>query len=127
MRSAVRFVASIALCSTMVSAARAQLVRQYAGVSIHKSPSQIGYAYVEQLKSLRRRMLLQQQADGGTLTAEHHAMLQAALDGINASHERTLANNNPLTADADGNPNRSVDIHKNWTYATPVLTGVVPD
>ncbi len=58
--------------------------------------------FTKDLEALRRDGLAQQAIDGGTLTPEHRAELQARLDRINAAYESRARRRDGLSLNADG-------------------------
>ena len=57
-----------------------------------------------QLAEVRKDALAQRATDGGTLTDQHRAALQARIDRLYASYRKKLRDNDPLSVGADGSP-----------------------
>jgi hypothetical protein len=55
--------------------------------------------FLDQLKTFRQEGLILRQSDGGTLTPEHRAQLQARLDRLNADHCRNVTKHDPCALD----------------------------
>lgn len=103
-------------------AAQAGPVYSTAGTVVRAYPDQIAYSYRRALTALRTDALRQQQRDGGTLSADSRATIQARLERINARYVRTLRNNNPLSLDATGRPG-GIEPTSDWTRADLFTTG----
>jgi hypothetical protein len=58
--------------------------------------------FMRDMEALRKEGLAQQALDGGTLTPEHRAELQARLDRINAVYQARTSRPDGLTLNADG-------------------------
>jgi 4-aminobutyrate aminotransferase-like enzyme len=58
--------------------------------------------FTRDMDVLRRDGLAQQVRDGGTLTPEHRAELQARLDEINAAYRKSIRDNDVSSVNADG-------------------------
>lgn len=87
-----------------------------------RAPDVINVAHLQTMQGLWRESEQRRQLDGGTLTPEHQAMFQRRLDRANDQYRRQLANNNPLTVDADGHPN-SVNPNTDWTWSDLARVG----
>ncbi|MEH3121819.1 MAG: hypothetical protein PGN16_07535 [Sphingomonas phyllosphaerae] len=102
--------------------AQAGPVYSAAGTVVRALPDQIAFTYRQDLLALRKVALLQQQRDGGTLSADSRASIQTRLDAINARYARTLRNNNPLSLDSTGHSS-GVRTDADWTHADLLTTG----
>jgi len=58
--------------------------------------------FMRDMETLRKDGLAQQAQDGGTLTPEHRAELQARLDRINATYRDRTRRSDGLSLNADG-------------------------
>ncbi len=65
--------------------------------------------YFHRLKGLREEALRQQAADGGTLSAESRAYLQAKLNRINATRVRDALRNDLMSVNQFGEERRGTD------------------
>lgn len=60
----------------------------------------------DRLVAIRAIALSLQASDGGSLSAEHRAIIQAKIDRAQSDYERQLRRNNPWSVDANGSPIR---------------------
>ncbi|WP_341208948.1 hypothetical protein [uncultured Sphingomonas sp.] len=115
------FVAAGAMLLAPV-AAQAGPVFSATGTVVRALPDQIANTYRQDLLALRKVALIQQQRDGGALSADSRASIQMRLDAINARYARAVRNNNPLSLDSTGQSSR-VRADADWTHADLLRTG----
>jgi hypothetical protein len=60
--------------------------------------SAVHYDYQKRAKALQLELAALKRSDGGTLTPEHLALMQARLEELLSSYERDLARNDPLNS-----------------------------
>jgi len=92
----IRLILLATVLAIPVSAASAQSAAQYGTYGVYgiapgekvTVPASKDEVWRLQVLDLRREALEMQERDGGTLTPEHRAMLQAKLDRINAQAQR---------------------------------------
>ncbi|RYD83728.1 MAG: hypothetical protein EOP61_41075 [Sphingomonadales bacterium] len=60
--------------------------------------------YLDRMTAIRQDAVALRASDGGTLTDEHRAMIQARNDKVEAGYRRELRRNNPMSVGADGSP-----------------------
>ena len=58
--------------------------------------------FTRDMEALRKDALAQQALDGGVLTPEHRAQLQARLDQINAAYRNSFGRSDAMSVNADG-------------------------
>ncbi|MCJ8158016.1 hypothetical protein [Sphingomonas sp. LaA6.9] len=99
---------SVLLAAIMISTAgtglaQERLLSSPAYVAPIRTPREIANRqFAARMEALRQEAVRQQQADGGTLTPEHRAQLQAKLDRLHETHRRLVARNDALSVNADG-------------------------
>ena len=77
------------LATALASPAAAQFYKPTDG-HVHMTRQEVDLQYEGQLDSFRRKALAMRQADGGTLSPAHLAVLQAKLDRLNRSYQTEL-------------------------------------
>lgn len=92
------------------------------GSFAQRAPDVIRSTHVQTLQALWSASQKQQALDGGTLTPEHLAKFQRRLNRANDDYRRELVNNNPLTVDADGHPNK-MPSNIDWTWSDLARVG----
>lgn len=94
--------ATLMLALALVPAAAA--TAQYKPIDGHVRISReaVTIQHLGDLRAFRNKALALQRADGGTLSAAHHAILQAKLDRLNAIYRERLRYTDPLSINADG-------------------------
>jgi hypothetical protein len=93
-------------------------------ISGRQHPDVTIIAYHQALKDIRNAALKQKALDGGQLTPQHLASFQERLDRTNEFYQRKLANNNPLTVNADGSSN-SARSDTDWTWSRLARVGTL--
>lgn len=71
----------------------------YMGHVIPRNATLADRQFLDQLKTFREEGLALRRADGGTLTPEHRAQLQARLDRLNAERCRNVTKHDPWAID----------------------------